>query len=242
MKGTVLVTGAAKRLGRDIALYLAQRGMDVVIHCHRSESAAAELQGHIESLGQRAVVVPEDLSAEGGAQRLMERAIRAFSGLDAVVNSASIYPADTILNVTSDSVMRNMQVNAVSPLLIAREFAVRCGGGAVVNLLDSRMVAFDREHAAYHLSKRVLDSVTRMLALELAPRVRVNAVAPGFVLPPEHAPADYFEKGIADVPLRRQGSPSHVSRAVAFLIDHDFITGQTIFVDGGRHLNSAFYG
>jgi NAD(P)-dependent dehydrogenase (short-subunit alcohol dehydrogenase family) len=242
MKGTALVTGAARRLGRDIALHLAERGMDVVIHCHRSVAEAAELQERIELLGQRAVVVPEDLSSDGGAQRLMDRAIRAFSGLDAVVNSASIYPTDTILDVTLDDVMHNMQVNAVSPLVIAREFAARCGGGAVVNLLDSRVVSFDREHAAYHLSKRVLDSVTRMLALELAPSVRVNAVAPGFVLPPEHAAADYFEKGIADVPLGRQGSPSHVSRAVAFLIDHDFITGQTIFVDGGRHLTSAFYG
>ena len=135
-----------------------------------------------------------------------------------------------------------MRINAWAPFVLGRALARERRGGCIVNLLDSRITDYDAEHAAYHLSKRMLATLTRMMALEFAPRVRVNAVAPGLILPPPGEDDGYLERLKRTNPLERHGEPADVAEAVLFLARSLFVTGQTIFVDGGRHMRGAVYG
>jgi pteridine reductase len=222
---TVLITGAAKRIGRAVALRAAAAGMDVVAR-----------------LGRRIHLVSGDLSSPEAAESLVEESVRTFGSLSALVNSASTFHESGLMDFTLEALEGEIRVNAFSPLVLARALSATASDGCIVNLLDSRVNSYDATHVAYHLSKRMLYSVTRMLAVELAPRIRVNAVAPGLILPPPGHPESYLETHKSENPLKCSGSPEGVADAVQFLIDSDFITGQVIYVDGGRHLNSAVYG
>ena len=159
-----------------------------------------------------------------------------------LVNSASVFNKNGILDFPFEELTHEIAVNAFAPLELARAFANKCEGSAIVNLLDSRMNAYDKRHAAYHLSKRMLYSITRMLALELSPAIRVNAVAPGLILPPPGEAMSYLGAHKGENPLVRHGSPEGVAEAVRYLVTAEFVTGQVIFVDGGRHLKSSVYG
>jgi len=133
-------------------------------------------------------------------------------------------------------------VNALAPLLLSRSFAMGPNAEAIVNFLDTMTFDYDKQHIAYHLSKRMFHALTQMMALEFAPRIRVNAIAPGLVLPPEGKDAAYLERLKNSNPLQRVGSPEGITAAVLFLLRSGFITGQTLFVDGGRHLRASIYG
>ncbi len=238
---TVLVTGGAKRLGRAVALRLAQAGADVIVHCLRSVVEAEAVAGEIRALGRQAWVKQADLEDAAQAEAMFDRARRAAGKVDILVNSAAIFPQGRLADLAAAELERNLRVNALAPLVLGRALA-RSGGGCIVNLLDSRMTDYDAEHVAYHLSKRMLHDLTRMMALEFAPRVRVNAVAPGLILPPPGADEGYLERFKTSNPLQSYGSPADVAEAVLFLARGGFITGQVIFVDGGRHMRGAVYG
>jgi pteridine reductase len=238
---TVLVTGAAKRLGRAIALRAADAGMNVVAHYFSSERDAESLAREVGAKGRDAWLVRADLSDPNAAETLMSVAVEKAGGIDALVNSASIFRKSTVLDFTIDELEEEIRVNAYSPLLLCRAFAAFGKSGSIVNLLDSRINSYDAAHTAYHLSKRMLYSLTRMLAIELAPGIRVNGVAPGLILPPPGEPLSYLEQHRDENPLRRHGSPEEIADAVQFLLENDFVTGQVIYVDGGRHLNSSVY-
>lgn len=238
---TALVTGAAKRLGRAIALTLADAGMDLVIHFGSSAEQAERTAEDVRRLGRRATTIVAALDDPSEAEVLFDRAGCEAGPIDLLVNNASVFPSDGLLDFTAESLQRNVQVNAMAPLLLARRFAAQGRDGCIVNLLDARMVDYDRQHVAYHLSKRMLHAITRMLAMELAPRVRVNAVAPGLVLEPEGKDADYLDRLAHTNPLNRHGSPQDVAEAVLFLARSGFVTGQTIYVDGGRNLRGNLY-
>jgi len=171
----------------------------------------------------------------------MDRAVELAGPVDILVNNASIFPADTITQVDPREIHSNMQIHAITPLLLSRALAAQGREGHIVNMLDARIVDYDRRHAAYHLSKRTLFTLTRMLALELAPRVVVNAVAPGLILPPTGEDESYLEKMARTNPMHKHGCPQDVAEAVLFLLKSDFITGQVIFVDGGRHIRGCTY-
>ena len=239
---TALVTGAAKRLGRAIALALAEEGADVVVHYRRSAEEAGQVVAAVEARGRRAWALPADLAERGAAEGLFDRAAAAAGRIDILVNNASVFPADTVLDFTAESLAENVQVNAMSPLALCRRLAAAGGGGDIVNLLDCRVEDYDRRHAAYHLSKRMLLALTRMLALELAPGVKVNAVAPGLILPPPGEDEGFLAANAHTNPLRRHGSPADVARAVLFLVASPFVTGQVLYVDGGRHMKGRVHG
>lgn len=247
---TALVTGAGRRLGRAIAVELAQAGADVVLHCNNSRSEAQALAAQLRACGCSAWVLAADLARPAQAARLLARAVAASGRrVDILVNNASIFPRDRITDCTVEALARNMQVNAFAPLQIARAFAGQFAkpgrAGArpcIVNLLDSRITDYDSEHASYHLSKRALHALTKMMALEFAPRVRVNAVAPGLILPPPGRSEHYLRRLAHTNPLRRFGSSADIAGAVLFLVRSTFITGQVIYVDGGRHLRGSLYG
>jgi NAD(P)-dependent dehydrogenase (short-subunit alcohol dehydrogenase family) len=199
--------------------------------------------GEARALGGRAATVQADLAVPEAADSLIGRAAQAAgTDITILVNCASIFPADTVLDTTAASVQQNVQVNAMTPLQLARSLAAGTAGTDVINLLDARIVDYDRLHAAYHLSKRMLFTITRMLALELAPAVRVNAVAPGLILPPPGADESFLQQQAHTNPLNRHGSAEDIVSAVMFLLTSPFITGQVIFVDGGRHMKGCVYG
>lgn len=238
----VLVTGAAKRLGRAVALELAGAGWGVVVH-HRGDRADAEtVAGEARALGASAVVVSADLSDAAERHHLITQAQEAAGApLSALVNSAAIFEHDTIDTLSEEALQRHIAINTLTPSLLAREFAEALGEdgrGAIVNFLDFKLANPYPDHFSYTLSKYALAGATELLARALAPRVRVNAVAPGYVLPaPGQAQAD-FERLHDDTPLKRGPSAQDVAGAVRFLIENEAVTGQTIYVDSGRRFRS----
>jgi NAD(P)-dependent dehydrogenase (short-subunit alcohol dehydrogenase family) len=239
---TALVTGAAKRIGRATALALAREGANVVIHYRSSRQDAEALAAEIAGQGRRAWALAADLADPGEADRLVPRAADLAGPLDIVVNSASIFPASTLATMTVEDVAGNMQVNAMAPFLVGRAFHAAGRSGVIVNFLDTRIVHYDAAHAAYHVSKRACFNLTRMMALEFAPAVRVNAVAPGLILPPPGEDESYLRRLAGQNPLGRHGSLEGVTDAVLFLVRAEFITGQVIYVDGGFHMKGSVYG
>lgn len=236
---TALVTGGAKRLGSAISLGLAKSGCNVVIHYSASSEEAQALCKDIEKLGVKAWAVDADFSDADGAKGLVRRAVQRAGRLDFLINNASVFPSDTMENVTFDSAVSCFKINAWAPFLLCREFAEEIGRGKIINLLDTRIVGYDWAHVAYIWSKHSLSIMTRMCAVEFAPGITVNAVAPGLILPPEGKDESYLDRLKDTVPLKRYGNPDEIVRAVQFLLESDFITGQVIYVDGGRHIREA---
>jgi NAD(P)-dependent dehydrogenase (short-subunit alcohol dehydrogenase family) len=233
-----LVTGAARRIGRAISLALAREGANVAVHYQSSAREAEELVAEIEGLGVLAVALEADLSDSGELEELVGRAGEALGRLEILVNNASIFPSDTLATVELESIEKNLEINAWAPLVLTRAFAAQTKRGHVVNLLDSRVSGFDRTHVAYILSKHVLSALTRMSALELAPGIAVNGIAPGLILAPAGEDESYVERLAQTVPLKRSGAPDDIAAAVVYLVTSEFVTGETIYVDGGRHLNA----
>ena len=242
VRQTLLITGGAKRIGRSIALAAAARGYDVAIHYRASEKEAASVAAEVRDLGCNAFLVQGDLETPEGAAAVLEKAWDAAGRIDVLVSSASIFHKSHLLDFSLAELEQEIRINAFSPLVMARSFSRKAVSGTIVHLLDSRMNAYDEPHAAYHLSKRMLYDLTRLLALELAPGFRVNAVAPGLILPPPGEQMSYLENHKHENLLNAHGTPEDVAEAVMFLVENIFVTGQVIFVDGGRNLKSSVYG
>ncbi len=240
-----LVTGAARRLGRSIALALAAEGAAVIVHYRGSREEAEGLCGEIAARGVRAWALEADLEDPRAVDGLLERARReagASAGPGAsvepsiLVNNASIFPPGALESLALAELERNIRVNAWAPFVLGRELARGATDGRIVNVLDSRISSTATDHAAYTLSKELLAVLTRMMALDFAPRATVNAVAPGPILPPPGGTQEQLEELGRRVPMRRPGRPAEVAEAVVFLARSPYVTGQVIFVDGGRHL------
>ena len=236
MSETALITGAAQRIGRSLALALAERGMNVVVHHRHSAEQAEQVCAALAERGVRAWPLSADLGDPEAATALVERALGLSGSLDVLINNASSFSPDSIADASFDTLVANLRVNAWAPLLLSRSFARLVGRGRIVNLLDSKLMSHDRDHVSYLLSKHMLSVMTRMTALEFAPGITVNAVAPGLILPPAGRDERYLEALARGIPLRRHGAAADVAAAVLFLLGSDFITGQVIYVDGGAHL------
>lgn len=235
-----LITGGAKRLGRETALALTRAGASLAIHYNASSQAAETLCREIGALGGAAVTLQADLSRSSEVESLFNSAWTELGTVDFLVNNASIFPAGGLDDLEIQDLHQNLQVNAWAPFLLTREFwrKVRETGdqGSVVNLLDTRLMGGDLAHAAYHLSKAALLEFTKLTALQFSPYLQVNGVAPGAVMPPEGFGEEYLDGLVANLPLSRRGYPKDIADAIVFLLGTSFVTGQVIFVDGGRHL------
>ncbi len=239
---TALITGGARRLGAAIAQGLAQAGTNVVIHFNQSEADAVSLADTLGKQGVQAWTVQADLQNEAEVGGLIDKAAAMCASIDFLINNASVFEESSLDTVDEMQLLKNMKINAWAPLILARNFSQVMPAGAIINMLDTKVLGYDREHLAYHLSKRCLNDSTKILATELAPDFRVNAVAPGLVLGPSGKGETYL-KDLADtVPLQGYSGPEAVVEAVLFLLRSAFITGQTIYIDGGRHLHGSFYG
>lgn len=237
-----LITGAAQRLGRAAALDLARAGWGIVVHYRDSGEAANALLAEIAKQGGHAVSVRADLNDKAERHALITHATqKAGAPIIALVNCAAMFEHDTIDTLTEEALERHIALNAFTPSLLAREFAEALPEGArggVVNFLDFKLASPYPDHFSYTLSKYALAGATELLARALAPRVRVNAVAPGYVLPaPGQADADY-QRLHADTPLNYGPTPEDVAHAVRFLLENGAVSGQTIHVDSGRRFRS----
>jgi pteridine reductase len=232
---TALITGGLKRIGRAVSLALAEEGVNVVAHYASSSDGEAELSAELKKKNARFWTIKADFTRPEEYGTLIKRAAAAAGGLDFLINNASNFSSDTIENMDLERLRNHMEVNAWAPFVLMREFSRQTGTGSIVNLLDSKVEGFDWEHVSYIVSKRTLGLLTAMSALKFAPGITVNAVAPGLILPPAGKDESYLQGLIGKVPLKRHGSPEDIAAAVVFLLKSDFITGQTIFVDGGRH-------
>ena len=235
-----IVTGGAVRLGREIALALAREGVDVCVHYGRSTAAADETAAEIRALGQKAVTVSADLREPVVAARAAFDAVCAEWGrVDLLINCAAVFEAGTLAGTTEDQWDLHFDVNLKAPLFMCSEFAARLEPGRrghILNIVDWRATRPVPGHLAYTLTKSALVAMTRVLAQELAPRMQVNAVAPGAILPPPGEDAAYLEAIAKDIPLGRVGAPEDVTRAILYLLKSDFVTGEVIHVTGGQEL------
>ncbi len=236
---TAIVTGAARRVGRSIALGLADSGARVFVHYNRSAGPAEELLAEIESRGGRGAIGSVDLSQPELAPQLVDMATKALGEVSILVNSASGFATDTLDDVAFDGWQRSHNLTLASPVFLTQRFAALLGddsSGAVVNITDVRTMSPYLKHFSYVVAKGGIDTFTRAAALALAPRIRVNAVALGVILPPPGEDAEYVAALAADLPLARAGGTEPVVEAALSLIRNDFVTGEIIRVDGGGHL------
>ena len=232
-----LVTGASRRIGRAIAIALAEEGVHIVAHDRRSqEPETVKVCGEVVDCGAKSWKVIADLEKPNEYETLISQALTAAGSLDFVINNASLFRPNALTSVDFASLMQHIHINAWAPFVLTREFARLARGGKVVNLLDTKIIGYDREHTAYILSKHMLAALTTMSALEFAPGLTVNAVAPGLILPPAGKDEAYLDRLSRAVPLKRHGGPDDITDAVLYLLRSDFVTGQIIYVDGGRHL------
>lgn len=246
MTRTYLITGAANRIGRALALRAAGDGANVIIHYNSSQGPADELAAAINHSGKKAYIIQADLASQSDVAALIPRVIELAGPIDVLINSASIFESSKVTDFTIEDLHRDIMINSFAPLVLSRAFAKantakKSPRPVIINMLDTRITDYDREHAAYHLSKRMLYTLTRMTAFEFAPGIRVNAVAPGLILPPKDHDQAYLEQLRTTNPLHEIGDVDQVAAAVQFLVNTEFVTGQVIFIDGGRHLKGNVY-
>jgi len=234
---TILITGAARRVGRILALGCAQAGADIVIQHGHSPEEAEHTRAEIESLGRRAWVLESDLGVSTEAAEVISRA-NDLSPLYGLVNSAAIFEPLSPMETTPDDWQRHLSINLTAPFLLSQAFAKGLPAeaeGRIVNILDWRATHPGADHFPYTISKAALAAMTRSLAVALAPRITVNGLALGAVLPP--ADREASPEVIRRVPLGRWAKAEEVQQALVFLLAHSsYITGEIIHVDGGRHL------
>lgn len=231
-----LVTGGATRLGRYFSETLADAGYDIALHVNRSREEAEEVANGIRAKGRKCEIfscdfLSDDLSA------LLQSAKRRFPGLNLLLNSASAYEPAPIAATELAMLETQFRVNMFTPLLLTRHFAEAVQEGQVINIIDNKVAYHQYPYAAYLLSKKSLAEMTRMAALEFAPRIRINGIAPGVVLPASQRTSDYIEWRIEGIPLKRQGDPDHLVQALHYLLNNPFVAGQILFVDGGESIN-----
>lgn len=239
----VLVTGGAKRVGKAIVLDLAARGYRVAIHANTSLGVAQELAESLRALGRDAAAFGAELRDEAASRAMIDRVHRHFGRLDGLVNNAAAWFPTPLDLTTADDLRRFFDINTVSTFVCAQQagllMAEQTQGGAIVNLGDWATKRPYPEYGAYFLSKGAIPTLTRMLAVELAPRVRVNAVLPGPVMMPENVSRSERERAIEGTLLGRPGRPENVASAVALLLENDFVTGVCLPVDGGRTIGHS---
>lgn len=233
---TILITGAARRLGRLFALACGRAGADLILHHGHSPQEAEALRDELASLGRRACVLAADFSHPESASQLIERA-NELSPLYGLVNSASIFEPLSLQETSLDDWNNHLNINLTAPFLLSQAFAKHVKQGRIVNILDWRALRPGADHFPYTVTKSALAAMTKSLAIALAPNITVNGLALGAILPPADQPSA-SEKIIEAVPAKRWSEAGEAEDALLFLLSSSsaYITGEILHVDGGRHL------
>jgi NAD(P)-dependent dehydrogenase (short-subunit alcohol dehydrogenase family) len=236
IKGTALVTGAAKRIGRQVALHLAQQGYGIALHYHRSKPEAMSTAQAIYKTGMRCELFSCDLADEAQVLKLIPQVFKAFPNLNVLVNSASIFIPNQFGAVDLSLFKTHWDTNFKAPYLLTCEFARLVKSGQVINFIDTNVVKYKTRYADYLMTKKALLEFTKMAAVQWGPRIRVNGISPGMILAPVNNQPDDRGKRAKKIPLQKTGRPENILQSVQFLLENDYLTGQIIANDGGESL------
>ena len=237
--GTVLITGAARRIGRALALDLGSQGWQVAVHYSSSRQDAEDVVAAIKAKGGKAAALDADLADGAATLALVGRAGRALGPLTGLINNASLFEKDMLPTLTVQSWDEHLDINLRAPALLTQAFAAQLPAGAsgnVINIIDQRVWNLTEHFFSYTISKAGLWAMTQSAALALAPRIRVNGIGPGPILPSARQSQADFDRQCAATPLQRGSSPEEICAAVRFILAAPAMTGQMIALDGGSHL------
>jgi pteridine reductase len=239
---TALITGSAKRIGRAVALALADRGVNIIVHYNESEKEADELVNIIEKRNVNAWKYKSNLNNIKDNDKSISELCRKTGHIDFLINSASIYNKNKISKVKLNELYENIKINAFAPFILSRNFANQnIDRGVIINFLDTSIEYYDQNHVAYNISKKVFHELTKIMSIEFSPKIIVNAIAPGLILPPKGKDESYL-LGLKKYNLLNSiGSIEDITNSVLFLLTNRFITGQILYVDGGSHLKGMIY-
>jgi len=233
-KGTALITGGAVRLGKVFCATLANAGYNLAIHYNSSSAQAAATAEEYRETGVNCETFQFDFSKNNDVRDLMANVRKQFPDLNVLINSASVYDQATMMETPELMLERQG-----APYLLTQAFAQQCKTGNVINIIDNKIAFNQYQYSAYVLSKNTLAEFTRLAAVELAPDVRVNGIAPGVVLPASVRSQDYIDWRIEGIPLKQQGQTDNIAQALQYLLTNDFVCGQILFVDGGESLTNT---
>lgn len=239
---SVLITGAAKRIGRALTLDLARGGYDIALHCNSSKQDAEAVADEVRNLGQKACVVSADLTNEDATHQLIADATRQLGPIGVLINNASTFEFDDVQTATRESWDLHMETNLRAPFILSQQFSKHLPDGCqgmILNLIDQRVWNLTPHFMTYTLSKAGLWTLTQTLALALAPKIRVNAIGPGPALPSRRQTQEDFDAQCAKTPLKIGTNPQEICDAVRFFLAAPAITGQMLALDGGQHLDWA---
>tara|TARA_R110002111_G_scaffold262504_1_gene338896 strand:- start:65948 stop:66691 length:744 start_codon:yes stop_codon:yes gene_type:complete len=238
-----VITGAAVRIGRSMAIALAEAGADICIHYRSSAQEAEQTCAEIRQRGRKSFAVSADLSdSRNAAALIMDAVIAEFGKVDILINSASVFEDKSLRNSSEHDWDSQLDINLKAPYFLCQEFAKTFQPGQrgqIINLVDWRALRAGTGHLPYRISKAGLVTLTECLALELAPEIQVNAIAPGAILPPPGLDISYLEQRAKRIPLQRPGSPQDICDALLYLLRTDFVTGEVLNVSGGEQFSSG---
>lgn len=238
MRQTALITGASKRIGKAIAEHLAQRGWDIAIHFNSSIKPAEVLVNEltVKYPQQKFQIFNANLSNIYEVLKLIPEVLEEFEEIHLLINNASVFDPAYLKETTFELYEEQMNVNLKAPFFLMRDFAKLCKSGNIINFVDTRVTSNKSNFAAYSLSKKGLWEATKMAALEFAPEIRVNAIAPGVTLAPEDKDDDYLQKLAQNIPMKKPGGVEPILKSVDYILENNHLTGQLLFADGGENL------
>ena len=236
MPNAALITGGSKRIGRSISIELAGLGYDIALHYNLSYREAVETKKEIQKLGVRCELFKSDLSKNSGVKSLIKRVLTKFPDLSILINNASIFEEISFHDVREKDFDNDFNINFKAPFFLSQYFSKNISKGMIINLLDARISKIHNAHFVYNISKKSLYFLTLMLAKELGPNIRVNAICPGPILPAAGDDGKNLKKIALKTPLKRVGNTSYINDAVRYLVTNTYTTGEVLFIDGGQHL------
>jgi len=238
MNQTALITGGSKRIGRSVAEHLAAKGWNVIIHYNRSAEDAISLvqQLSAEYPKQLFSSVIANLADSHEVQQLIPGVVKQSGPFELLVNNASVFEKSYLEETSEDLFDRQFNVNLKAPFFLIRDFMKHCKKGNIINFVDTRITGNTSNFAAYSLSKKALWELTKMAALESAPEIRVNAIAPGVTLAPAEEGEEYLQKLAKEIPMKRPGGVEPILKSIDYILENDHLTGQLLFADGGENL------
>jgi len=238
MANVALITGSAVRLGREIAQHLAIKGWDLALHYNSSSKEISDFETDLKKYfpGQRFYTFQADLGATDQTQGLLKFVLDRFGHLDLLINNASVFERSSLKTTSTELMILQMMINYMAPFILMHEYANNSNKGLIINIVDTGISQNNSDYLSYSLSKKSLWELTKMAALELAPHFRVNAIAPGAILPPAGKDKSYLQKIALNTPMKIPTGVNPVLKSIDYIIDNEDLTGQLIYCDGGGHL------